>query len=86
MTRTEYATAQPLAEQLLGLAQRPQDPALLVGAHLALGQTLFFVGDFPRARRHLEQGLALHPQQHHYQHWAGGHPGIQCLGYAAWTL
>lgn len=86
MTRTEYTTARHLAEQLLCLAQHLHDPALLVGAHLAMGQTLFFLGEFPRARMHLEQGLALHPQQHTYPSWAGGHPGIQCLGYAAWTL
>ena len=30
-----------MAEQLLALAQRQHDPDLLLGAHYALGQTLY---------------------------------------------
>ena len=49
----------------LSLAQSVQDPALLVEAHHALGQTLFFLGELALAREHLEQGIALYdPQQH----------------------
>ncbi len=39
------------------LAQREQDPALLVEAYRALGSTLFHLGEFGAARAHLEQGL-----------------------------
>ncbi len=56
MTRTEYATARQLAERLLHLAQPLQDPALLVGAHLAVGQTLFFIGESPRPGRIWNRG------------------------------
>ena len=38
--RAEIPTARNLGEQLLGLAQRAQDPALLLQAHHALGPTL----------------------------------------------
>jgi predicted ATPase len=87
MVRAEFPKARTLAEQLLSLAQRQHDPVLLVGAHSALGQTLYYLGEFSLALAHLEQGLALYdPQQQQYQAWAGGHPGIQCLGYAAWVL
>jgi predicted ATPase len=86
-TRGEHFQARQLAEQLLSLAERLQDPALLVGAHLALGQSLFYLGEFAFALTHFERGLVLsNPQQHRYQSWAGGHPGAQCLGHAAWAL
>src|SRR5262249_8023478 len=39
--RGELLTAHELGEQLLGLAQREQDPVLLVEAYWALGSTLF---------------------------------------------
>ena len=63
--RAELQTAQELGEQLLGLAQTPTDPALLLGAHPALGAPCLCVGDCAVARAHLEQGMALYdPQQH----------------------
>ena len=58
MLRTEYQTTRQLGEQLLSLAQRAQDSALLLEAHHALWLTLFWVGEFPRAQAHLEQGMA----------------------------
>ena len=63
--RAEYQAAQAVAEQLLDLAQRQHDPALLLGAHRALGVTLTNVGAFALARTHLEQGIALYDPQRH---------------------
>ena len=64
-TRGELQTARELAEQLLGLAQRQHDPAPLLQAHRAMGQTLFWQGELARARAYLEQGITLYdPQQH----------------------
>ena len=83
--RAELQTARELGEQLLSLAQRQQDPALLLEAHRALGQTLFWLGELAPARAHLEQGIALYdPQQHrslafHY----GQDPGVGCRIYRA---
>ena len=86
-TRGEHQKARVLAEQYLNLAQTLHDPTLLVGAHLALGQTVYWLGDFTLAASHFEQGLALYDSyQHDIQTWAGGHPGVQCLGYLAWVL
>ena len=42
--RGELQTARELGEQLLSLAQRAQDPALLLQAHQALGQTVILAG------------------------------------------
>jgi tetratricopeptide (TPR) repeat protein len=63
--RAEYQAEYAIAEQLLDLAQRQHDPALLLGAHLELGQTLYHVGDFALARIHLEQGIALSASLRH---------------------
>ena len=51
--RAEYQTAQELGEQLLALAQRQPDPALLLVAHQVLGDTLLCLGEFagPRTSR-----------------------------------
>jgi TOMM system kinase/cyclase fusion protein len=86
--RAALDTARELGEQLLGLAQRVQDPALLLEAHLALGTTLFFDGEFVRAQAHLEQGIALYDPQQHGSHTLlyGQDPGGMCLAFAAWTL
>jgi DNA-binding winged helix-turn-helix (wHTH) protein/tetratricopeptide (TPR) repeat protein len=58
--RAELQTARVLAEQLLQMAQRLQDPVGLLWAHNALGMTLRFMGEFVRARAHLEESLALY--------------------------
>jgi predicted ATPase len=63
--RGSIQTARELAEQLMAMAQRQQDPALLLHAHRAMGQTVFWQGELARARAYLEQGIALYdPQQH----------------------
>jgi DNA-binding winged helix-turn-helix (wHTH) protein/predicted ATPase len=64
--RGEPIVARELAEQLLGLAQREHDPALLAEAHWALGSTFFNLGEFGAARTHLEQSLTLYEAQRHH--------------------
>ena len=68
MCGASFCTARELGEQLLGLAQREQDPALLVEAYRALGSTLFHLGEFGAAQAHLEQGLTLYDAQRHHSH------------------
>jgi predicted ATPase len=58
--RAELRTAQELAQQLLSVAQRLQDPIGLLWAHNVLGYTLRLRGEFVQARTHLEQSLALY--------------------------
>jgi predicted ATPase/class 3 adenylate cyclase len=65
LIRREVQTARELAEQLLSLAQRAQEPALLQQAHSALAGALVHLGEFAAAHAHLQQGLALYdPAQH----------------------
>ncbi len=84
----KYRTALELGEQCLSLAQQVQDPALLIPSHFALGGTLQFVGEFARARAHLEQGIALYvPQEHRELAFRYGLDlKVWCLSYGAWPL
>jgi predicted ATPase len=88
MTRAEIHTGRELGEQLLSLAQRIQDPTLLLEAHHTLGATLYFLGEFAPAREHLEQGIALYdPQQHRSLASPYGYdPGVVCLSRVARVL
>jgi predicted ATPase len=87
--RGEYLAARGLAEQLLGLAQREHDPALLAEAHWALGSTLFSLGEFGAARVHLEQSLTLYDTQRHHApefFYGGTERGVVGLSFVALVL
>jgi predicted ATPase len=88
LLRGELLRAHELGEQLLRLAHSVQDPSLLLEAHVILGNTLLWLGEFASAQAHLEQGTALYdPQQHHSHVFVYGHdPGMWCLSFLAWTL
>jgi predicted ATPase len=91
ITRAECQTALAVAEQLLDLAQRQRDPALLLGAQYVLGQSLYQVGAFALARTHLEQGIALsNLQQHATPHttpwWEAQNLGVCCRAWGARVL
>ena len=83
LIRGNFQTARELGEQLLSLAQREQDSALLVQAHYILGTTLFHLGELALAQNHLEQGIALYDlQQHRFLAFRYGQdPGVFCLCY-----
>jgi len=88
IVRGATRTASELAEQLLTLAERLHDDDLLLQARSAMGNTLYYRGEFIAARGHLERGAALHqPQQHRAQiRRYGRGPGLVCLRNLAWTL
>jgi len=65
MVRGELRTAYELAERLLRRAQSAHDPALLLYAHDALGQTSYWMGEFPPAREHLENATTLYDPERH---------------------
>jgi predicted ATPase len=86
--RGALVTARELGEQLLRLAQREAEPLPRLEAHNALGQTLFQLGEYASARRHLEQGIALiDPTTQRTQALHQGEAsGVRCLVTAARTL
>jgi len=65
MTRGAHQTALQLAEELLDLAQRQHDPAI-IAAHESVGWTSTVMGELVAARPHYEQIVALYnAEQHH---------------------
>ena len=81
--RAEFHTARELEAQCLTLAQRVQDPALLLQAHFMPGTTSLHLGELVAARASLERVIALYdPQQHHAQAWLyGGATRGDCQAY-----
>jgi DNA-binding winged helix-turn-helix (wHTH) protein/predicted ATPase len=79
--RGECTTALEPVEQLLQLARRRNDPALLVEAHTAMGTLLMFRGELTASWAHLEAGLALYDPDQHRAHvyTYGQDPGLLCL-------
>jgi predicted ATPase len=84
--RAELQAARELAEQLFSLAQRAQDPALLLEANRVMGQTMFWLGELVPARKHLEQGIALYDPRQHRSHVFvyGQDPAVACRSFAGW--
>ncbi|MGE0681236.1 MAG: AAA family ATPase [Candidatus Binatia bacterium] len=86
--RGDLQLAQDLARQLLDLAHRAQDPALLLEAHVASGLTHVCLGQFAAALDHLRGGIELYDPKQHGDHAFvyGQDPGVVCLSWAAWAL
>jgi predicted ATPase len=87
--RAEHQMTLELGEQCLQLAQRVQDEALLLEAHLALGLSWFYPGNPTLACTHLEHTITLYnPEQHHVlaYRYGGMDPGMAGFGYYAWAL
>lgn len=74
-------------EEFLRLAERLQDPAVLVGHH-AVGIPLYFLGKLSQARDHLQRSASLYAAaQHRFLTWLYGHdPGMVAEKYVSWTL
>lgn len=89
IARGEIRTGLEQGINLLGLAQRSQDPSLLLQAHHALGPCYTLVGDLAQARTHLDQAIAAYDRRTHaaHAHIYGGHdPCVCCQSYAAKSL
>jgi predicted ATPase/class 3 adenylate cyclase len=86
--RADYLTARNLGQELLVLAQSTHDPALLLEAHTACGNTLSFLGELVTARQHLEEAISLYDPRQHGSHAYiyAQDPGVHSLSYATLTL
>ncbi len=76
-------TSRELAAQLLTLAQRFEQPSKLAMAHLAMGETTTYLGEFHSARGHLERAIELGSRHHGIKQNAMGYlcPALWSLGY-----
>lgn len=82
------AKAAQVTAQLLELAARAGDTAVMIQAHYAMGASRLYLGEFVEARDHLEQGLALYdPEKHYSQAILYVHdPGVMLRGRLAYAL
>ena len=53
--RLELRTSREMENQLVSIAEEPNDPAMKLNAHGALGTTLLWIGELVAAREHFEQ-------------------------------
>ena len=86
--RASAGTALELARELLALAERLDDPSLLLEGHHALWPVLVWLGKADAARRHLQQGIALYDKARHRSHafvYGGHDPGVCCWKVASWA-
>jgi predicted ATPase len=86
--RSELAKAQEMADELLTLAKRNNDPDLALQAYQALGMTAFCRGEPAAAVRHVNQAAALYDPNRHRTHafLFGQDPGVICKGFGAVAL
>jgi class 3 adenylate cyclase/predicted ATPase len=87
--KARFSEGPRIAQELLDLAERQGDPALLLEARHALSPTTLFVGEPAAALYHAEQGMALYDQEQHRSlaFLYGGHdPGVCCHMHSALAL
>jgi tetratricopeptide (TPR) repeat protein len=86
--RAKLLTARELAERGLELAQRVQDPALLLEASHMLGYNLLYLGELTLARQHTEEGISIYRPRYHSLAflYGGDDPGVCCLSHRAVAL
>jgi len=79
--------ARALGESLLELGRQLGDERALLRGHMAIGRTAFGLGDFPEARRHLEESLALNDPERHKSGSEADRPEspVIDLCYLSWT-
>ena len=85
----EMEKAQHFAEEAMRVAERLGDAARLVGAHMALGVTLYFQGKLEPALAQFRRGFELFDPNMQFPDWPGSHPGVQCqfsLALISWML
>ncbi|NOT53092.1 MAG: AAA family ATPase, partial [Deltaproteobacteria bacterium] len=86
--RGEVQKGLNLAEQLLTLAEKARNPALLLRAHMALGYALYFRGEFQASRHHFEQGLKVYDPDKHSPRVSNVAQdlGVICFSCTGWDL
>jgi len=60
------------------VAERLDDAARLVGAHMALGSTPYWQGKLEPALAHFRRGVEMFDPGMQFPDWPGSHPGVQC--------
>ena len=87
-SRTGYPEALTLAKRLLHIADQGDDLVQKQQAAFAVGNTLFWQGEFGPAREHLERVAESYLPTHHQSHVAefGEDAGVTSTSYLSWVL
>jgi tetratricopeptide (TPR) repeat protein len=78
VNRAEMHESQHFAEEAMRVAERLDDPARLVGAHMAFGVTLLWQGKLEPALAQFRRGFETFDPNMQFADWPGSHPGVQC--------
>jgi predicted ATPase len=86
--RAEHDAARELGEECLSLAQKLDDPTLLMAAYSALGGTLLWLGEVAQGQAYLDRAAALYDpdRQRTLPFRFGQDPAVSSLSYSAWSL
>jgi DNA-binding winged helix-turn-helix (wHTH) protein/predicted ATPase len=87
LQRSDLRKARSIAEELLHVAAREQDPSGVVEGHRVMATTWFHLGNFASALDHLQRGLALYDAERHSPRafLYGQDPGVCCHAWHGWT-
>ena len=88
-THGDFETAQELADELLQMAQRLNDPGFLLQALHAQWTIDFYSGAAAAAQKHVDQGFVLYRADEHHAHafvYAGHDPGVCALSIGSMNL
>ncbi len=82
----KLSAAMQIAERLSSLAQKQDDPTLMIWGHNALAATLYFLGDFESAREHAIAGIRIWRSRGSQSHPEDvDTPVVGCLCYKAFA-
>lgn len=86
--RADYLTATSLAGKLLKLAEEENDPAIILEAYRAMGNSVFWCGELVLAQQNMEEGIKLYtPDEHRTLAFLYGQdPDVANRGMQAWPL
>ena len=86
--RSELNLAREMAEELMVIARKQEDPDLILQVHQALTVTSLCRGEPAAAHRHMAQGAALYDSRRHSTHsfQFGQDPGVACKAIGAVAL
>jgi DNA-binding winged helix-turn-helix (wHTH) protein/predicted ATPase len=84
----QHDKALDLGRELMQLAEREENAALLTTAHYALECTLFYMGQASSAYAHAEQGIAHYDANQHRElaFSYAQDPGVICRSVGSWAL
>ncbi|MFK5893048.1 MAG: BTAD domain-containing putative transcriptional regulator [Pseudomonadota bacterium] len=86
-SQANYPKAREYSQRLLEIASS-KDPVELQEGHFAVGNTLYWSGEFSKAREHLQQAIALYKPEHHEQLITrfGENVYVTSCSYLSWIL